>query len=417
MPVVLTPTCYLKHAVTEENARTSLCFEPHLIDGLCQPTVMRTRGIILTPLRLYARSALGVTNEYIAAPSNCAARPVPERAVVSLSRGGGTSAPAADGARPPPAVFVAVTRHPLERWQSEMSYGRAVAMKNLEGVWRLFAPRGVTDTGHGFPRWLRRGKIYPRADASAGELIAAEASLRAWMAHDWERDGDPEGGWKHCGPGGHMHRGRRLKADCYVDNQLVRILSADCRCRLYGAAALHRALRPGVAEAVASVSSGESSDGLLTASESSHPGPWLIFNNFENLQNATDGRNYTVGELSGCPLETHAPVTRVHLDRAKEVAGRYHVLAAMEDAVAGGGVVFGNVLRALTGMNVSRGFRLGHNEHASPASLQLLAVPGMRRALAESNWADLELFRWMRQDLWPRYVAEAARVEAANQLG
>ena len=38
LPVVLTPTCYLKHAVTEENARTSLCFEPHLIDGLCQPT-------------------------------------------------------------------------------------------------------------------------------------------------------------------------------------------------------------------------------------------------------------------------------------------------------------------------------------------------------------------------------------------
>ena len=61
--------------------------------------LMRTRGIILTPLRLYARSALGVTNEYIAAPSNCAARPVPERAVVSLSLGGGTSAPAAGGLR------------------------------------------------------------------------------------------------------------------------------------------------------------------------------------------------------------------------------------------------------------------------------------------------------------------------------
>lgn len=124
-------------------------------------------------------SALAVTNEWIGVPAGCLGIMPPPLDDVDLR---GSPALARPGGKPlsVPAVFIGVVRHPLERWQSELSYSYAPVF-DIDPLASLFLPRSALEllnttiplNRDGTKNWKNKASRSVRARASNLATVVA----------------------------------------------------------------------------------------------------------------------------------------------------------------------------------------------------------------------------------------------------
>ena len=124
-------------------------------------------------------SALAVTNEWIGVPAGCLGIMPPPLDDVDLR---GSPALARPGGKPlsVPAVFIGVVRHPLERWQSELSYSYAPVF-DIDPLASLFLPRSALEllnttiplNHDGTTNWKNKASRSVRAPASNLATVVA----------------------------------------------------------------------------------------------------------------------------------------------------------------------------------------------------------------------------------------------------
>ena len=307
-------------------------------------------------------SALTMVEEYLAAPVMC----MHDEAVARRSS------------------FVTIVRHPLHRWQSEMSWSSV--FDGLNSLWQLFAdeppplggpcPKGRPCTGKGGIReYLRGGKISPRPPerVSDEQLEAAVRDLRSWMDNTWGkskacsrmRDKDLTAAGQHAKTKG----GGRIDANCYIDNYLVRLLSQNCSCPM----------------------------GYLSKAR----GNPLLLNNYG---------------IAGCGINFHRRVTYEDFVLARQAAASFNAIVPLErlgcDAKRAFALLGGNA-----GASMHPDFMLPPGHHESVLELQILKVPELRAVLEADNMYDLMLYEWISQELYPSYFCEPPLVSPALEPG
>ena len=258
--------------------------------------------------------------------------------------------------------FVAVVRHPLFRWQSELSWSSAIA--KLDGVWQLFAeeppPLGGCEPGRpctgsgGIREYLRPGKLSPRSREriSDAQLEAAMRSLRSWMDNTWDggkrcrdmRDKD----MKAAGPQDKaLSRAGHITESCYIDNYLVRLLSQNCSCDV----------------------------GLL-----------------QTARRASSDTLYLHTNRDGCGINYHRRVTYEDFLLARQAAASFNALVPLERLQCDAKRVFA-LLGGNTGASMHPDFSLPSGSHVSTLEIRVLEVPELRAMLEADNMYDLVSLR------------------------
>lgn len=283
-------------------------------------------------------SALTLVTEFFAAPVMC----MHDEAVAHRS------------------TFVAVVRHPLFRWQSEMSWSKSIAY--LDNLWQLFAhnppplggqcPPGDKCTGMGgISRYIQpvNGKLSPRPRerVSDEELEAAVRDLRSWMNNTWDQnEGCEQMRDRDMTAAGQQQRGLgragTMKPQCYIDNYLVRLLSQNCSCNME-----------------------EVADGKPS-------GHFLLHN---------------PGDF-GCGIDYHRRVTYEDFLLAKQAAASFNALIPLERLKCDAERVFA-LLGGNAGASMHPDFRLDSGSHESSIEFRILEVPELRAMLEADNMYDL----------------------------